>query len=151
MQSKICLVLIVSVMMTGPGSAATPPDAEQAELLKMREAVWLAWFNDDQSALKEMLPSDLIAINNGEETWQDATEVMKAAKSFQQAGSKLVSLKFPRTKIQKYGDVVIFYSLFEMTMDVDGKRSTSTGRATEIFARRQARWVNTGWHLDSGK
>ncbi len=31
------------------------------------------------------------------------------------------------------------------------KRATSPGRATEVFVRKNGRWTNPGWHLDSGK
>jgi hypothetical protein len=32
-----------------------------------------------------------------------------------------------------------------------GKRSISSGRATEIFVRRDGRWTNPGWHTDAEK
>jgi len=31
----------------------------------------------------------------------------------------------------------------------NGKRSVSSGRATEIFVRRNGEWVNPGWHTDN--
>jgi len=33
----------------------------------------------------------------------------------------------------------------------NGKRSVNSGRATEIFVRRNGEWVNPGWHTDSFK
>jgi hypothetical protein len=33
---------------------------------------------------------------------------------------------------------------------VDGKQSALSGRATEMFVYRRGKWVNVGWHLDSG-
>ena len=30
-----------------------------------------------------------------------------------------------------------------------GKRAVSTGRASEIFVRRNGQWQNPGWHTDA--
>ncbi len=124
---------------------------ERAELLKIRESIWNAWFNNDEQRLQSMLPEDTIAINNGEDAWQGRSEVIKAAQEFHAAGNHLVSLRFPKTEIQRYGDVVIYYSLFETVTELSGKQTTASGRATEVFVKENGRWVNSGWHLDSGK
>jgi len=126
------------------------PD-ERKQLMEVRQSIWNAWFNNDVAKLQSMLPENTIAINNGEDAWQSRDEVIKAAAEFNAGGNKLVSLKFPKTEIQRYGDVVIYYSLFEMTTETGGKQNTSTGRATEIFVKQGNRWLNSGWHLDSGK
>ena len=61
-------------------------------------------------------------------------------------------LEYPRTEIRLYGDVAILYTTYVFEVESpDGKRETSAGRGTEIFVRRNGRWVNPGWHLDSGK
>jgi ketosteroid isomerase-like protein len=124
---------------------------ERAELLRIRESIWNAWFNNDQRKLQSMLPEDTIAINNGEDAWQGRTEVIKAAQEFHAAGNRLVSLRFPKTEIQRYGDVIIYYSLFETVTELGGKQTISSGRATEVFVKENGHWVNSGWHLDSGK
>jgi hypothetical protein len=49
-----------------------------------------------------------------------------------------------------YGGTAILYSLYSCETEKQGRRETSSGRATEVFVRRGGRWVNTGWHLDSG-
>src|SRR5262249_49943031 len=120
------------------------------ELSAARQTVWVAWFHNDQDALKRLLPTDLIAINNGEQEWQDLQQTLQGAQQFAARGGKLVSLKFDRTEIQVYGDVAVLYSLFTLVTEERGKRKRSSGRATEIFRRNGDRWVNTGWHLDSG-
>ena len=32
-----------------------------------------------------------------------------------------------------------------------GKRSTNTGRVTEVFVNQNGKWVNPSWHMDIGK
>jgi uncharacterized protein (TIGR02246 family) len=132
--------------------AATPFSAhERSALLEARQAVWQAWFANDQKALGELLPEDTLAINNGEDRWQNRAEIMAAAQEFKRTGGKLLSLKFSRTEVRQYGDVAILYSVFEMTTEAAEQRTTVAGRATEVFVRRNGRWLNPGWHLDSGK
>jgi hypothetical protein len=124
---------------------------ERAELLKERESVWRAWFSNDQKTLKEVLPPELVAINNGEAEWENLDKTLSGAQEFAKKGGKLVELNFARTEVQLYGDVAILYSQYSTTTSVSGMQEQATGRATEVFVKRRGHWVNTGWHLDSGK
>jgi len=124
--------------------------ALSAELLRVRESVWRAWFGNDRSALEASLPEHVIAINNGDTTWENRAAVLQSAASFQQQGGKLIGLVFPRTEFQVFGDIAILYSLFEIHLEQSGQSTVQRGRATEVFIRRGGRWLNAGWHLDSG-
>ncbi|MGO8794272.1 MAG: DUF4440 domain-containing protein, partial [Candidatus Sulfotelmatobacter sp.] len=62
---------------------------------------------------------------------------------------KLVWLEFPRTEVQHFGDVAIVWSSFLVETEVGGKRTSSSGRATEIFVRENGHWTNPGWHTES--
>ena len=66
-------------------------------------------------------------------------------------GGKLIRLEFPRTEIQRFGDVAITYSQYLYETEVDGKRSLTSGRVTEIFVLRRGKWTNPGWHTDTEK
>jgi len=37
-----------------------------------------------------------------------------------------------------------------MEQKLGAQTSLSAGRGTEVFVRRNGRWVDVGWHLDSG-
>ena len=124
-------------------------DPRLARLLADREAVWRAWFENDQRRLEQLLPSDVVAISN-DTTWQDRAAVLASAQAFAQSGAKLVRLAFPRTEQQVFGDVAVLYSRYEFELDKNGKRSLQAGRSTEVFVWRDSLWQNTGWHLDSG-
>jgi ketosteroid isomerase-like protein len=122
---------------------------EKSELLAAREAVWRAWFANDTPQLNELIPPELIAIETGEK-WQTRDDELAGAKDFATKGGKLVRLEFPQTEIQAYGRTAILYTKFTLETEVDGKRTTLSGRATEMFVLRHDKWVNVGWHLDNG-
>ncbi len=75
----------------------------------------------------------------------------ESAAKFHVAGGKLVRLEFPRTEIQRFGDVAVTYSQYLYEAEVDGKRSVTAGRVTEIFVLRNGHWTNPGWHTDTEK
>lgn len=126
-------------------------DGRLARLLPDREAVWQAWFTNDRSRLERLLPQDVVAINNGDTTWQDRAAVLAAADAFAKSGGKLIRVTFPRTEQQVFGDVAILYSRYELELELNGRRIVQTGRATEVFVWRNGVWQNVGWHLDSGQ
>ena len=120
-------------------------------ILTAREAVWKAWFTNDRAALEKLIPEETIAINDGEEGWSNRETILAGAKRFVDSGGKLVRLEFPKTEIQVYGNTVIIYTTYTYETEVNGQRSTSSGRATEMFVRRGDDLLNVGWHMDSGK
>jgi ketosteroid isomerase-like protein len=141
--------VLALLLLVASGVAAKPNDKE--DLLKVREAVWRAWFANDTAALKKLVPEDTLVISSGEEKWHNQAEVFQSSAEFHQAGGKLIRLEFPRTEIQRFGDVAITYSLYRYETEVGGKRAVSSGRVTEVFVLRQGTWTNPGWHADSGK
>ncbi|HXG65181.1 MAG TPA: nuclear transport factor 2 family protein, partial [Blastocatellia bacterium] len=119
--------------------------------LQDREKVWRAWFTNDRATLEKMIPEDAIAINSGAEAWADRAEILASAQRFADSGAKLVRLEFPRTDMQIYGNTIILYTTYLYEIEAQGKRTTASGRGTEIFVMRDNQLVNTGWHLDAGK
>ncbi len=124
---------------------------ERTNLLAAREALWRAWFANDEPHLRRTLPEELIAIDAGVEEWSNRVKALRGSAEFVAAGSRLVRLEFPRTEILAYGDVVILFTTYRFEVETQGTRSISSGRGTEVFVRRDGRWVNSGWHLDSGR
>ncbi len=131
------------------GLAARPDD--RAELLNTREAVWRAWFANDTKALEALVPPDTIVISAGEEKWKHQAEIFQSAADFHAKGGKLIRLEFPRTEIQHFGDVAITYSQYLYEIEMNGKRTVTSGRATETFVLRNGKWTNPGWHTDEEK
>jgi ketosteroid isomerase-like protein len=122
---------------------------QKSSLLASREAVWRASFTNDTPRLAELIPPELIAIDTSEK-WQTREGELAGAKDFAAKGGKLVRLEFPQTEIQAYGHTAILYTKFTLETEMDGKRTTLSGRATEMFVLRHDKWMNVGWHLDAG-
>ena len=140
--------------MSDHGSAyaqTTPTPAVRQQLLNVRQKIWESYFQNNQTELQQSIGSDFLTINPGEEHWQNRDEFLAGADAFARHNGKLVHLAFSRTEIQDFGDVAVLYSLVEITMETDGKQESLHCRSTEVFQKRQGRWVNTGAHVDSGQ
>lgn len=125
-----------------------PDAATKREVLAAREAAWRASFTNDTVAFKRVVP-DLVALGWDGGPWEDRPQAMAAMGEFAKTGVTLTGLAFPRNVFQKYGDVVILYTSFRLVLkSATGQAEETTGRGTEIFVRRNGRWVHTGWHLD---
>jgi ketosteroid isomerase-like protein len=121
------------------------------QILNTREAVWKAWYANDRAALEKLLPEEVIAINARSGEWSNRAAIMADAKRFAEHGGKLVRLEFPKTEMQIYGNTIIVYTTYLCEIEANGKRTTESGRGTEMFVRRGDELVHVGWHLDSGK
>jgi ketosteroid isomerase-like protein len=129
-------------------SELQPLEGEQrASLLAAREAVWRAWYGGDTAALAKLVPPELVTLGPGAEGWGTHDAIVAASAEFAKSGGKLVRLVFPRTEIQAYGNTAIIYTSYELDISSGGKTRTERGKATEIFVRRDGRWLNTGWQL----
>ena len=128
--------------------ATLSPSAKQ-QLLQAHEAVWRAFFTNDQAQLDKLVPADTIVLEaEQEKPFLKKADILAAAKQLAQSGNKLVRLEFPQTEMQVYGDTAIIYTTYLYELEnKQGARHTSTGRATEIFVRRNDVWVNPGWHM----
>jgi ketosteroid isomerase-like protein len=146
---RMMIGICVLAMVMGPGMAFGQDD--RGEILKVRESVWRTWFANDAKALERLVPADTIVISSDEAKWKDQADIMRTAAEFQAGGGKLLRLEFPRTEIQRFGDVAIIWTSYVVETEENGKRSVNSGRATEIFVRRNVGWVNPGWHTDSFK
>ncbi len=142
-------IAVVLAILVVPGWAARPDD--RTELLKAREAVWRAWFDNDAKKLAELVPADTIVISSGDENWGNQAVVFKAAAKFHEDGGKLIRLEFPRTEVQRFGDVAVTYSKYLYETEMNGKREVTSGRVTEVFVLRDGKWTNPGWHTDTEK
>lgn len=147
---RIAALSIALSAMLFAGSRASSSNSD-AELLQVREQVWRAWFAGDTKTLEQLVPADTIVMSSDEATWKNQAKVLQGAEEFHAGGGKLTRLEFPRNEIQRFGDTAIIWSNYVVETEENGKRSTVSGRITEIFVSRDGRWVNPGWHSDSVK
>lgn len=125
--------------------AATPAQNWRSDLLAAREAIWVDYYsNPDKLALA--LSDDLITIDGS--GFEDKAAALANSRRAVADGTRLRRIAFPRTEIQRYGDVAIIYTTFEMTLATGNDAPTTlTGTATEFFVWRGGAWLHTGWHL----
>ena len=149
---SIRLTIMIGLLIAGSSSNQLHAQPQSdSQLLQVRDAVWRAWFSDDENALHALVPPDTIVISGGEEKWKHQAEIFQSAADFRSSGNRLIRLEFPHTEVQHFGDVAIVWSDYVVETESQGKRSVSTGRATEIFVRHNGQWTNPGWHTDSTK
>ena len=147
------VVMTFAVMgMAVTAAWATPGPAGQtdadAEVLRLREAAWRAWFGGDEAALRRILPADFIGISAKAGPLASLDKVIADSRAFHATGGRLTKLEFPETQFQRYGDVVILYGRYVAVIETAGAQQTNQGRLTEMFLKRDGLWVHTGWHLD---
>jgi hypothetical protein len=78
---RITSIAFVGLVMLLGSSFASSAD-DRSEILKVREAIWRAWFANDTKTLQKLVPSDAIVISAGEEKWKTQAEVFQSAAEF---------------------------------------------------------------------
>jgi hypothetical protein len=161
---KAMRVVLMTILLAGSALGAGKKSAAPAEvlptpltdelresLLKAREAVWRAFFSPDARQIETALPPELIAIDEWQDKWRTRDDALADYRKLVPTGARLHRLEFPRTEFQVYGNTAVLYSLYLYEQEVNGRpQGATSGRATEVFVHRGGRWVNVGWHLDSG-
>ena len=145
---SLVLAVVAVVLAAGvtPVTADVPIDPA---LLAAREAAWRAWFGGDVAALGELLPPEFTGIAWSDVPFSNRAETLAASTAFKDGGGRLLRLSFPQTQAQQFGDVVVLYGRFEALIESGGAQQTVRGRLTELFVRRDGKWLHPGWHLDA--
>src|SRR4051812_20788099 len=128
------LILTVATALALPlyaGETAIDP-----QVLVVREAAWRAWFAGDEKALTTLLPEDFLAISASGDEISDRAKTVASSRSFKDGGGRLVSLSFPETHAQQFGDTVILYGTYVAKYESGGSESEMRGRLTEVFVKR---------------
>lgn len=139
-------LLVATIAVSGARASATP--AIDPAVLAVREAAWRAYFAGDANALGEMLPDEFIGLGMADAPFASRAKTLEGARAFRDGGGRLVRLAFPETQAQRFGDVVVLYGRYEAVIQSGDAERTLRGRLTELFVRRQGKWVHPGWHLD---
>ena len=162
--TRLVLVLAVLVFLPPPRRASAQPsvaskpvaaglertldDRSRTELLAAREQVWRAWFAFDSVHLERLLPRDNFIAAGSDSVWRTREQTIAGSRAFVRGGGRLLSIEFPRTEMQVFGDVVVIYTTFRYTTERAGQQNTAAGNAVEVFVRRNGVWQNPSWYLD---
>lgn len=144
-----CLALTAgqAQQVSAPDPVSTPELREELEELRMQ--VWVAWFSNDVRRLRAILAPELIAISPGDSSlFKGLPQTLEQSAAFKRNGGKLIALAFSNTETRVYGDVAVMYSGYQLTTEQAGKQTTTRGRATEVFVKRDGQWMHPSWHLD---
>ena len=126
------------------------PAVEQ-QIVAIRDTAWRAYFANDQATMARLFPANFISIGWSGGPWLDRAGTLADAASFASHGGKLIALEFPHTEIQLFGDVAVVFSMYVVEFNYEGITSRQSGRATEVFQRKDGHWIHPSWHLDSGR
>jgi hypothetical protein len=148
MHTSLALVAtLLLVQASGPMPETLTPAGRRA-LLEARESVWRSFFANDRAALEKLIPEETIVIDPGSEELGNRRSSLAGAARFAKRGATRVRLAFPTTEIQRYGSIAIIYSTYFYELEQRGKRTSFSGRITEVFVFRKDPWVNPGWHME---
>jgi hypothetical protein len=124
------------------GQTSALTDEMRKELLNARETAWRSFFQKDLDVVDKILVPELIAIQENSDRWDNRTSLIALAKAMTEKGVQLLRLEFPRTEIQLFGDTAILYYTYIFETGLKGKSVVDGGRGTEIFVRRDGKWVD---------
>lgn len=139
---------LLAMTMSGPRLDVAARAGVDPEVLAARETAWRAYFAGDVKTLGDLLPPEFIGLGMTDGPFTGRAETLADARAFQQEGGRLVRLAFSETRSQQFGDVVVLYGRYEAVIQSDGVERTVRGRLTEMFVRRDGKWLHPGWHLD---
>jgi hypothetical protein len=129
------------------GALVPVGDTTEASLLSAREAVWRDYFANGPN-LAITLPAGFIGIAAGDTAWEDRAATLASAKASVARGTKLVSLRFPRNVIERYGTIAVVHSRYEAVLEGPTGPTTMRGNITEVFRWDGKRWLHPSWHMD---
>ncbi len=125
--------------------------AIQQQIVAIRDTAWRAYFANDQATMGRLFPANFISVGWSGGPWLDRAGTLADAAQFAAKGGSLVALEFPHTEIQLFGDVAVVYSLYIVEFNYEGITRRQSGRATEVFQKKDGHWIHPSWHLDSGR
>jgi len=149
--SSAAVLCTIAVLAASPSSVSsqrpgvTPIDRD---VLAARESAWRAYFGGDVKTLGDLLPQEFIGIGMDNGPFADRATTLDGSRKFKEQGGRLVSLEFPETQAQRYGETVVLYGRYQAVIESGGEKRTMRGRLTEVFVWREGKWVHPGWHLD---
>jgi ketosteroid isomerase-like protein len=125
--------------------------AVMREIVAIRDTAWRAYFANDTAVMHRLFPENFISVGWGGGPWDGRGGTLAGAAHLAADGGRLLTLGFPHTEVQLFGDLAVVYSLYEVSFEVNGQVVHQSGRATEVFRRRGKSWDHPSWHLDSGR
>jgi hypothetical protein len=142
------LMVVLAAWLAPDFLAAQSGSPSDSSLLAAREAVWRDFFAASPR-LAATLPENFVALQTGDTAWDGRTQTLEDSKASAARGVRLTALRFPRNVIQRYDNVAILHSRYELELqEKAGESQTIRGQVTEVFVWTGSRWIHPSWHLD---
>jgi len=136
--AHICfLSLVLSAAVSAPAQQPKPDsDAAISQTLQAMERAWLdAEKNHDAAAFEKIAADDWIAIT------PDGKSQTKAERSAEIKASHTTSATMGNMKVRVFGDTAVVTGTDDEIAMEDGKKSTGHYVWTDVFVKRNGRWL----------
>jgi len=70
----------------------------------------IKWLENDQVALKKLVPEDTVVISTGRTRDQTPDGRAASRRGISRRRRKMINLEFPKTEVQHFGDVAVTWS-----------------------------------------
>ena len=139
--------LLIGALCVAATSCGADPGVAEVEdprpaLILARDAVWRAYFGGDSAKLVELLPDTMVAMG------KHRADIIRDAQAFVADSGRFLGIRFSDDEFYVRGDVALVFSRYEVNLTRRGKPAPMSGRAIELFEKRNGRWINPSWHLD---
>src|SRR3569833_1300461 len=141
MRTVIAIVLLTSSLRAQTGA--------DREILAARDSVWRAWYTNDTAALHRFIPPAAAVLDGTPQRWSDRNAILEGARRLASTNARLVDVQFAYTEIQRAGATASVRSNYRVVTETGARRDTTRGRATELFVKSAATWVNPYWQLEA--
>lgn len=118
------------------------PQTDRDALITARAAVWRAYFEADSARLVQLLPERMVAMG------KHRADIIRDAQGFVANGGRFVGITFSDDEFYVRGSIALVFSKYQVALTQQGKLTSMSGRAIELFEKRDGRWINPSWHLD---
>lgn len=146
MRIYIGVFVAVAGAAAGLGAQGAGPDRE---IVAARDTVWRAWFTNDTMLLHRFIPNAAATADGSAQLrWNDRREIFDGARAFTSTKARFVDVRFDHTEIQHAGRTALVRSNYQVVTESGAHRDTTRGRATELFVKDGATWLNPYWQLE---
>jgi len=136
--AHICFLSLV-FLAAMPAQAKQPkadPDAATSQTLQATEQAWLnAEKNHDSAAFEKLVADDWIAIT------PDGKSQTKAERAAEIKSAGTVSATLGDMKVRVFGDTAVVTGTDDETTMKDGKKSSDHYVWTDVFVKRNGKWL----------
>jgi hypothetical protein len=145
------ILAFVAAALAGTTSLGAQSPILEKQLVAARDTVWRAFFQNDTAILHRYIPpAAATAEGSAEMRWSNRGDIIRSARRFVDAKSRFIDVVFTNTQIAPSGHSALVQSNYEVITELNGRRDTTRGRATELFVKQGSTWINPYWQLEEG-